>query len=293
MTKKSSRLPAVSVEHRSVKLDRSAAPADGRSFSGHAAVYNTRTAIGNPLQWGFYEQVAPGAFDKSLRDGDVVMLADHDPSKPIARMSAGTLALSSDGDGLAVSVPTVPNLSYGDDLLENVRVGNINGMSFGFQTVQDDWQVEQVETNDGNTADVEVRTLLEVRLIEVSTTPFPAYPTTDAGVRSVRAARQSSKARGQASASDRSPALLAALAGSVRVGATISAATLEQLQACADAIEQEDTDTAAAILNDLMSVEDGAGTEPDEDAAGEENAGFPVDLAIRWRELAETQGLTI
>jgi hypothetical protein len=39
-------------------------------FVGHAAVFDVRTAIGNPLRWGFYEEIAPGAFTKTLSKGD-------------------------------------------------------------------------------------------------------------------------------------------------------------------------------------------------------------------------------
>jgi hypothetical protein len=61
----------------------------------------------------------------------------------------------------------------------------ITGMSFQFEVVRDDWQVEQVETRDGNTADVEVRTLLELRCAEVSAVTFPAYQETTAALRAV------------------------------------------------------------------------------------------------------------
>jgi len=88
MTKRSTgRLAAVAMERRDVAAD---AGVEGRHFVGHAAVFNQRTAIGDPTRWGFYEVVAPTAFDKTLREADVVMLSDHDPSKPLARTSAGT-----------------------------------------------------------------------------------------------------------------------------------------------------------------------------------------------------------
>jgi hypothetical protein len=61
-------------------------------------------------------------------------------------------------------------------------------MSFGFEVVKDDWAVEEVTTSDGMTAQVEVRTILETKLYEVSAVTFPAYEETDAALRAVSAA---------------------------------------------------------------------------------------------------------
>jgi len=290
---RTSRLPAIVEERRAVKLDRSAVDEESRSFTGHAAVYNQRAAIGDPLKWGFFEQIARGAFDKSLADGDVVQLADHDPAKPIARMSAGTLRLASDATGLAVDSEIV-DTSYGSDLIANVRAGNVAGMSFGFQVVKDEWTTETVERNDGLQAEAEVRTLLEVRLIEVSTTPFPAYSGTDAGLRSIRAARLSVRARGGPEVLEVSDGQLAALGAELRAGAALSAANLATLQQVLDLLVAADTgvdtadaalDSAQSVLAALMGVAD---PDPPKPGEMEMDGGFPVDLAIRYRILADT-----
>lgn len=158
--------------------------AAGPRFVGHPSVTNVRTAIGNPLTWGFYEQVSPGAFTKTLSEGDARMLIDHDPFYVVSRVSAGTLHLAEDRTGLLSESALDPDLSYVRDLTANLRNGNITGMSFGFYVVKDDWAEEKVETSDGQEADIEVRTIQEVRLIEVSAVTFPAYDATDAGLRS-------------------------------------------------------------------------------------------------------------
>lgn len=154
-------------------------------FHGYAARFNSRTSIGNPLTFGFYEQVAPGAFTATLGREDQRMLLDHDPARVVARVSAGTLHLAQDADGLLARAPLDMNLSYVADLAANLRNGNVDGMSFGFYVEDDTWDVEEVETNDGHTAEVEVRTLNQVRLLEVSAVTFPAYDDTTAGVRAV------------------------------------------------------------------------------------------------------------
>lgn len=154
-----------------------------KRFSGHAAVFNQRAAIGNPLKWGFYEEIAPGSFSRTLTQSDVRKLIDHDSYYVVSRMSAGTLTLSEDAAGLHVDSALDTDLSYVSDLVVNLRNGNITGMSFGFYVLNDDWWTEAVTTNDGMQAEVEVRRITEIKLIEVSSVTFPAFPQTDAGLR--------------------------------------------------------------------------------------------------------------
>lgn len=155
-------------------------------FHGYAAVFNTRAAIGNPKTFGFYEQLAPSAFNKTLQESDVRMLIDHNPYYVVSRMSAGTLQLRADTRGLVVDSAMDDNLSYVRDLKANVRNGNITGMSFGFKVPPggDEWTKER--SDDGQ--DVEVRTVREAALIEVSGVTFPAYDKTQAALKSVAAA---------------------------------------------------------------------------------------------------------
>ncbi|TKJ24378.1 hypothetical protein A6V29_05005 [Blastococcus sp. CCUG 61487] len=167
-------------------------------FTGHAAVFDSRTAIGNPLRWGWYEEIAPGAFTKTLDEGDARFLVDHDSRLLVARVSAGDLRLAEDDIGLATTVdPLDEELSYVRDLVRNLEKRRITGMSFGFYVVRDEWSTIEVEVTgpDGKTTteQADLRRLLELRLLEVSAVTFPAYEDTDAGLRKladeVRAAR--------------------------------------------------------------------------------------------------------
>lgn len=180
-------------EHRALPADaagleiRTLGDGDGPTvdrFGGYAAVWNTRAAIGNPKTFGFYEQCNPSMVTKTLQEGDQRFFIDHNPYYIVARKSAGTLTLAADGHGLSVDAAMDDELSYVRDLKANVRNKNITGMSFGFKVVKDDWQKER--SDDG--ADVEVRTLLEVQLVEVSAVTFPAYSTTQAELKSVATA---------------------------------------------------------------------------------------------------------
>lgn len=187
------------------QLIRAETDTEAPRFAGHAAVFDSRTAIGNPLTWGWYEEIASSAFDKTLAEGDARFLVDHDTRMLVARKSADDLRLETDDVGLAVDADLDTELSYVRDLVRNLEKRRITGMSFGFYIVRDNWEAEEVELSDGNTAEVDVRTIQEVRLMEVSAVTFPAYEDTDAGLRSmceeVRSTRQtSSPARGDGSA---------------------------------------------------------------------------------------------
>lgn len=154
-------------------------------FTGHAAVFDSRTAIGNPLKWGFYEEVAPGAFAKTLQEGDARFLVDHDTAMLVARVSAGDLRLSEDDTGLATEADLDTELSYVKDLVRNLDKRRITGMSFGFEVIRDEWNTETIDTSDGMQAEVEIRRIIEVRLWEVSAVTFPAYDETDAALRAI------------------------------------------------------------------------------------------------------------
>jgi len=146
----------------------------GMSFRGYAAVFNSDS---EPLP--FIEQVAPGAFSRSLSSrNNIPMLLNHDPSKPLAATRAGTLRLQEDSTGLLVDAD-LPPTSYGRDLSISMQRGDgFGAMSFGFSVPQggDQWDSERSR-----------RTLNEVRLHEVSVVTFPAYPSTVASVRSYEA----------------------------------------------------------------------------------------------------------
>ncbi|MEU0522759.1 HK97 family phage prohead protease [Streptomyces niveus] len=154
-------------------------------FGGYAAVFNSRTSIGNPLRWGFYEEIADGAFTKTLTEGDARMLIDHDSYYVVSRVSAGSLLLAEDDHGLAVDSALDHDLSYVSDLRANVRNRNITGMSFGFYVIKDEWNSEPVEIEGADPVQVDVRIIREVRLVEVSAVTFPAYTDTAAELKAV------------------------------------------------------------------------------------------------------------
>lgn len=146
------------------------------TLTGYAAVFG---AWSEDLG-GFREKIRTGAFKKSLEAGDDVRaLMAHDTAAVIGRRSAKTLDIGEDEKGLRFEIK-LPNTSHARDLVESVKRGDISGMSFGFETIEDSW----THRKEGE-AFVYERELVEVRLIEVSPVAFPAYTATTAEVRSV------------------------------------------------------------------------------------------------------------
>lgn len=124
---------------------------------------------------GWRERIAPGAFARSIADNDVRALWDHNSQYVIGRNRAGTLELAEDERGLSI-VAWPPATGWAADLLESMRRGDVDGMSFGFHVREDEWVDE-----DG----VLVRVLRDVDLLEVSVVTFPAYLQTSAEARRV------------------------------------------------------------------------------------------------------------
>jgi hypothetical protein len=162
------------------------ATSGGLRAGGHAAIFNERTAIGNVSRNGFYEQVAPGAFKKTLQSPDVILNIDHDPGRILARTSNNTLRLSTDKIGLAVD-SDMADVSYAKDLAILLKRQDVKGMSFAFQVDEDDWTTDA----DG----IDLRTLKQVTLFDVCFTAAPAYGQTDAQMRTAVAAARNRKPR--------------------------------------------------------------------------------------------------
>ncbi|KKL23444.1 hypothetical protein LCGC14_2425310 [marine sediment metagenome] len=147
---------------------------EGPKITGYAAVFNKLSV---PL-FGFREQIAPGAFSKTIRKADVKALWNHDPGQILGRTKNRTLSLEEDIKGLKVEI-LPPDTQLGRDATELIKRGDVDQMSFLFETVRDIWE------NPGT--DKAIRTLQEVDLFDVSPVTFPAYPQTSVKVRSMMA----------------------------------------------------------------------------------------------------------
>jgi HK97 family phage prohead protease len=147
--------------------------ADGEApqLVGYAAVFDQLSVE----LWGFRERIAKGAFAATLTD-DVRALWNHDPNLVLGRTKSGTLHLAEDDTGLR-SVIDPPKTALVDGFVTSIRRGDVDQMSFAFRTLEDTWD----EDGEG----VLIRTLLKVKLYDVSPVTYPAYPATSITVRRV------------------------------------------------------------------------------------------------------------
>ena len=145
-----------------------------RYIEGHAAVFDSWSETLGGI-FPFKEKVRKGAFSQTIEKDDIRALFNHDPNYVLGRNKAGTLELKEDETGLYVRI-IPPDTQAARDLITSIERGDINQMSFGFMVEEEKW-----DTVDG----VDVRELRRVRLFDVSPVTFPAYPSTDVGVRAM------------------------------------------------------------------------------------------------------------
>lgn len=160
------------IQCKEVRLDDSTGKP---SIRGYAAVFNQ---LSEDLG-GFREQLSTGAFSDAIGNSDVRALINHDPNLVLARNKSATLAMREDSTGLYVEI-TPPDTQAARDLIELMKRGDVNQMSFAFTVGRED----QTWTRDGTGP--WLRTIKKVqRLFDVSVVTYPAYPQTSAAVRAL------------------------------------------------------------------------------------------------------------
>lgn len=113
-----------------------------RTVEGYAILFNT------PSDGLCFEEVIErGALDGVLEKSDVFALLNHSQSRGILARSnngSGSLSLNVDEKGLKYRFEA-PKTALGDELLENIRRGEISASSFCFDVEKDTWE----KKNDG------------------------------------------------------------------------------------------------------------------------------------------------
>ena len=150
----------------------SAQPKQPNTVEGYALLFNEPSKdLG-----GFQEVINPNALD-GLDLSKVIMLDQHDFSKPLASVEGGTLKLNVDDKGLHFIATLDDNVSYAKDTYNNVKNGNINAMSFRFDI--DDGSDSWTKDENGQIT----RTINQIKdLLEVSTVTVPSYDSTNVSV---------------------------------------------------------------------------------------------------------------
>ena len=158
---------------RSVEF-RAEASDDGLTLDGYGATFGDWTEIYD-RSGSFMEQIAPGAFKRTIGQRTPVLQFDHGAHPLIGSIPLGRItSISEDAHGLRVKARLSDNWLV-EPVRDAIRDGAVTGMSFRFRVVADQW-----EQRDGQ----DFRTITEVELYEVGPVVFPAYESTTVGVRS-------------------------------------------------------------------------------------------------------------
>jgi uncharacterized protein len=165
---------------------------DGLTLEGMAAMFGQSTEI-DSWEGSFTEQIRAGAFKKSLRERSPVMQFDHGRHPLIGSLPIGRIEdLRETDEGLFVAGRITDNWLM-QPVRDAIAEGSVNGMSFRFSVVREEWtdgqgkrvrpeELDALLWNPGERGPL-MRTLTEVKLHELGPVVFPAYAGTSVGVR--------------------------------------------------------------------------------------------------------------
>ena len=159
------------LERRCYSCEIRAIEGDSRVVEGYAAVYNSDSE-----DMGFTERIMPGAFDGVIEKSDVFALLNHNDNRGVlarSKFGKGSLILEVDERGLKYCFEA-PNTALGNELLENLKRGDVDSSSFAFTVDQEEWENIGTATNEKW-----LRKIVKVRrLYDVSPVYTPAYSAT-------------------------------------------------------------------------------------------------------------------
>jgi HK97 family phage prohead protease len=161
------------------------AEGDSRTVKGRAVVFN---AWSEDLG-GFREKIAPGALDGVIERSDIFALLDH-------RRDRGILGRSKRGDQVSLRLNVTdagldyefeaPDTALGNELLSCLERGEIDGSSFAFTVLEDNWE---------RVGDEYQRTITKIdELYDVSPVYSPAYSQTTCDLRGLETLKAEERA---------------------------------------------------------------------------------------------------
>lgn len=183
----------IPIEECNLQVREDANGQPSRTVVGHPIVYGVRSV--NLTPWSdtrvVYEILEPGCITQDVFDrSDVIYNNNHSTriEDMIGRCykGKGTLSIKPGERNVEISCD-YPNTTVGNDTLEQIRLGNVFGMSFAFR---DDWEDTENgvsyertnETIDGKEVWLRhVKRILE--LYDVANVTHPAYEQTDVATR--------------------------------------------------------------------------------------------------------------
>ena len=151
---------------------------ESRNIAGLAIPVESRSS----LLGDFYEIIRSSAVnDELIQNNDIKVYLDHNPGQGTfarSKFGNGSLSLSVTERGLEFSFDA-PDTVFGDALLEGVKRGDYDQMSFGFYVGEDKWDSDETGTY--------IRSILSFSGIEEISilSQLPAYPQTEVATRSL------------------------------------------------------------------------------------------------------------
>ncbi len=147
-------------------------------LSGYAVRYEDQIVLYDSPNYRVTETIKRGACRTAVESGqDVRFLIDHNSSLLLGRTRAGTLLLRDDPEGLWFEV-TLPDTQVARDLAENIRLKNVDQMSFSF-IPRSGGESSKTRSESGRAIRDDEYTDLD--LYDVSAVTFPAYKNTTIG----------------------------------------------------------------------------------------------------------------
>src|SRR6266496_4382567 len=150
---------------------------------GNLAVFEQWTEIDTHREGHFLEQIAPGAFDKTISESRDKMrvLFQHGQDPQIGDKPHGPISsLEANDRGVAYEVPLL-DTEYNRELLPGLKAG-LYGSSFRFEALRQSWN-DKPKRSDYNPEALRERTVKEVRMPEFGPVTFPAYWGATSGLR--------------------------------------------------------------------------------------------------------------
>ena len=143
---------------------------------GYATTYNREYSLYDDGSYEVREQIDRGAFDDADTK-DTIMQYNHE-GRVFARISNGTLRLSSDEHGLKIRAD-LGGTEIGRQLYEEIKGGYTTKMSFGFTVAKQ----ERTEEKDNGKIIIHRKITGIRKLYDVSAVSLPANDTTEISAR--------------------------------------------------------------------------------------------------------------
>lgn len=151
----------------------------GPVIEGLGSVYNQVTTIGR--YYPIDEVVDPAAWTKSIGEGDIRSMKNHDTNWLLGRTKSGSLRLTEKTEGLHYEIDVNADDPNAMSTHAQVARGDIDGSSVWFRVIREEW----TEPTDSNGLERPLRRILEAELFEVGPVVFPAFEQTTSTARAL------------------------------------------------------------------------------------------------------------